>query len=144
MKNLKSIAEHSDWLEDKGNLNDSEKWLLHRKRVIFGKQPLELWQFVPCDEDGNVLEEPEPIHTYGLEPCDYEYDDNEILKYQQAEERCLFEGFTFKEETKDTYFLLKEGIYTFALTKLRPRLIESLVGMDKLTLTQTAIKQLGL
>ena len=50
----------------------------------------------------------------------------------------------FKEETKDTYFLLEEGIYTHALTKLRPRTIESLVGMDNLTLTPNAIKQLGL
>ena len=30
----------------------------------FLKQPLELWMFVPCDEDGKVFEEPEEYQKH--------------------------------------------------------------------------------
>lgn len=52
----------------------------------FLKQPLELWMFIPCDEDGNVLEE--PIETIGgVEMY--------VKRYQQAKKRCLFEGWNY-------------------------------------------------
>lgn len=40
-----------------------DSWILQKLNTIeryakFLKQPIELWMFVPCDEDGNVLEEP--------------------------------------------------------------------------------------
>lgn len=31
---------------------------------MFVKQPLELWMFIPCDEKGNVLEEPESLKGF--------------------------------------------------------------------------------
>lgn len=103
----------------------------------FLKQPLKLEMFVPCDKDGNVLEIPTKENSNNT--IDH---DNKLIDYNNSKEKVLFEGFTFKEETKDLYFLLEEGVYTHVLTKIRPRTIENLVGMDKLTLTQSAIKQL--
>lgn len=50
----------------------------------FLKQPLALWMFVPCDEDGVFLEEKKP------------FQDN-YYKFQEARERCLFEGFSEKD-----------------------------------------------
>ena len=104
------------------------------KYANFLKQPLKLEMFVPCDEDGNVLK---PVLGKNTE---YYFD----KEFKKSKEKVLFEGFTFKEETKDSYFLLEEGIYTHVLTKIFPRTIENLVGMDKLTLTESALKQLGL
>lgn len=56
----------------------------------FLKQLLELWMFVPCDDEGNVLVEPLHIELYEGDTYDIDCD-----KYQQAKERCLFIGFEF-------------------------------------------------
>jgi len=91
MKNLTSIVEHSDWL-NAFKLKDTECWRTHRKRVNFGKQPLKLWMFVPCDEDGNVLEVPK---HYGKKYTE-DITEKELILHEefvQAKERCLFEGF---------------------------------------------------
>jgi hypothetical protein len=78
----------------------------------FLKQPLELWMFVPCDLEGNVLIEPieqNPIYW--------------SKEYQQAKERVLFEGFDLRD-----YNLLM-------IQKLKT--IEDLIPHN-LTLTETA------
>lgn len=129
MKNLKSIAEHSDWLFEQ-HFRIDEKWDLHRLRVAFGKQPLELWQFVPCDEDGNVLELPKVCICADL--CLF------CKKYQKAKERCLFNGFENYINQKNTVVL---DNLIFKLEKYKT--IEDLVKYN-LQLTPTAIKQLGL
>jgi len=83
----------------------------------FLKQPLKLEMFVPCDEDGNVLEVPNS--------------DNEInnyfdlsFEYHQAKERVLFKGFNTK------YFKNFDGLT-----------IEYLVTLN-VTLTESAKKQI--
>lgn len=112
----------------------------------FLKQPLELWMFVPCDEKGNVLERPEC--SLGKEcyspPC---------VKYQQAKERCLFEGFEYVNEdfihNTIHYFIKKEDskiMWNFNNEwRFYPefKTIEDLVKYNS-KLTPTAIKQLGL
>ena len=54
-----------------------------RNYANFLKQPLELWMFVPCDENDKIM----------IEPNDYMADKGYFKKYQQAKERCLFKGF---------------------------------------------------
>ena len=124
---------------------ESEVCILDKIRnyANFIKQPLTLGMFVPCDLDGNVFEETEPIHTYGLDPADYEYNDDEVLEYQQAKERVLFDGFYFDRETKFAYILKQEKCFIFILSKRHKNDIESIINKD-LQLTPTAIKQLGL
>jgi hypothetical protein len=82
----------------------------------FLKQPLEKWMFVPCDEDGNVLED------CGLIPC-YELD-----QYRKAKERCLFES---------------ENKYCFETILLCKKNIEDITNFN-FQLTPTALKQIGL
>jgi len=53
----------------------------------FLKQSLTLGMFVPCDENGNVLEEINEDY-----PNNVEYFE-EIEQYNKAKKRCLFEGF---------------------------------------------------
>jgi len=109
------------------------------------KQPLELWMFVPCDEEGNVLEEPNGDN--------YRKDEEKLIPnfnylkykidseiYQQAKERCLFEGLYLCEDgfirAEDSYILFsKEGMIK--------ETIEDMIYYQT-TLTQTAIKKLGL
>ena len=57
----------------------------------FLKQPLTLGMFVPCDEDGNVMEEPNHFPT-GNNTLEVEVQ-NKKNQFQQAKERVLFEGF---------------------------------------------------
>lgn len=90
-----------------------------RKYANFLKQPLELGMFVPCDEDGNVLEEP-ICQEYAL------YN----KKYQKSKERCLFEGFTEQEAS-------------YIISCSDNKIIEDLVTY-KPKLTPTAQKQIGL
>jgi hypothetical protein len=61
----------------------------------FLKKPLNLGMFVPCDEEGNVLEEPLHIELY--EEDTYDFD---CLQYQQAKYRVFFVGF---ESSKSGY-----------------------------------------
>lgn len=93
----------------------------------FLKQPLELWMFVPFDDEGNVLEEPEENDLNGsFLKMQINYDKE--VKWEIAKERCLFEGF---EESK------VKDIMKFADN------IED-ISKFNLQLTETAIKQLGL
>ena len=57
----------------------------------FLKQPLNLGMFVPCDEDGDVLEKPEDYENR-LPNMMTEYND-EVYRYKQAKEKVLFKGF---------------------------------------------------
>ncbi|MBC7524824.1 MAG: hypothetical protein H7239_10330 [Flavobacterium sp.] len=103
-----------------------EAYVLIRKYAQFLKQPLELWMFVPCDSDGNVLEYKQNEYLSSLKPY-------ERQEYQQAKERCLFEKSKYGTGT------IKEILKC-------SKIIEDLITCSKLdlTLTQTAIKQLGL
>ncbi|WP_445720432.1 hypothetical protein [Flavobacterium sp.] len=56
------------------------------KYAEFLKQPLKLEMFVPCDEDGNILEEPD--QEFELTFWDYS---TKMSKYEQAKEKVLFE-----------------------------------------------------
>src|SRR3989304_5284437 len=75
--------------------------------AMFLKQPLELWMFIPCDEDGNVLVN-DNITEY-----DREMYFEEEQKYQQEKERCLFEGNFTTMKIKDYYiiYLDESAIY---------------------------------
>ena len=115
---LISITEHSDWLFNQ-HISTDEKWSLHRQRVDFGKQPLELWMFVPCSVDGDVI--PEPYN-------DEQHVIIQHLEYAEAKEKILFvwqDGFDYK------------GICEMFID------LEDIIDFD-FELTQTAIKQLGL
>ena len=139
MKNLTSIAEHSDYLSA-STYSDSEKWQLHRLRVKFGKQTLEKWMFIACDEYGNVLEFPNILdHKYsGTDVNNFKED---LQEYNQAKERCLFEGFEFKGETEFTWIFKHNNTFPIMIAK---RDIEYLNVYFKkeIKLTTTAQKQI--
>lgn len=99
----------------------------------FLKQPLELWMFVPCDEDGNVLELPTKENS--LNTIDHE---SKMMDYREAKERCLFEGFSY-----DGFKYVERLNYCINIKNIERMTIEELVKRN-LQLTKTALKQIGL
>lgn len=97
-----------------------------RNYASFLKQPLTLGMFVPCGEDGNVLDLPE-FYKHNLSSKEY------IKKeqYREAKDRVLFE---FEENHID--------VFKYHIS--RNRTVEYLANFNQLELTPTAIKQLGL
>lgn len=100
----------------------------------FLEQPLALWMFVPCGDDGNPFEED------GTDTDGYVLDDVMFKEYQQAKERCLFEGFELiKTENPEVDGLLLYGEETIYPEDFNT--IEDLVKYSP-TLTQSAINQI--
>ncbi|WP_276679700.1 hypothetical protein [Empedobacter brevis] len=125
-------------LKDK---TDSEYRRLRDNFDHFLDQSLHLGMLVPCDEEGNILEEPK-----GWNDEDCKLDDCcnvcKCEQYKQAKERVLFEGFEFKNDlifnASNQTFIDEEIIFNLEN-------IENLINYyDDLTLTKTAIKQIGL
>lgn len=107
------VLEHFELLE---NVPTQEEAIRHinivKRYAEFLKQSLKLEMFVPCDEDGNIMEEPKKTN-YQVDvntKCSgwkYLYDSNDKLigyyddrkwkedfvKFKQAKEKVLFEGF---------------------------------------------------
>ena len=93
----------------------------------FIKQPLALWMFVPCDEDGNVI--PDKENHFTRKELDY---------WEQVEERCLFEGF----EMDNSFVTHKShNSFFYPISFLHEQTIEGLVKYN-LELTTTAQKEI--
>lgn len=142
------------------------------KYAKFLNQELKIEMFVPFDEDGNVLKEPKKefykidsggYYLYNTEDKAIGYYnkpqfDKDLLKYEQAKEKVLFDGFEIGKFTgsKDNHFdyignkklelilFIKDvGISNWLIDYNKLKAIEDLIK-HKLTLTENAIKQLGL
>lgn len=93
----------------------------------FLSMPLTLGMFVPTDEDGNVLEEPEKI--FGLH---WKNED-----YNKAVENVVFKGFTNKN-IRD-YIVISYGNRIVWISWNKEKKVQDLLYLKNLTLTQSAI-----
>ena len=126
----------------------------------FLKQLLKLEMFVPCDENGNVLEEPKRWNDYLQFPDSFDGNKEwgELYNYELAQERVMFKGFVFEESQKEALknnTQLSVSIYTENSFYITHRLngkwhtwfslktVEDLIKC-KIELSKTAIKQIGL
>lgn len=112
----------------------------------FLKQPLNLGMFFPCDEDGNVLKEPNPKEIYPAPTAEEEIDFLDCLEqYQQAKEKVLFEGIEFERISGVNFIKINEDTFAFHdfNIKFKNLTVEFLVQYN-LQLTKSAIKQIGL
>jgi len=111
----------------------------HENYANFLKQPLSIEMFVPCklvDGVWVVLEEPN-INNYCPNTIDSQNYCDDKKEYQQAKERCLFEGFTFEHTS-----VVKYENYVFSI---KDKTIENLIRIYCYPkLTATALKQIGL
>jgi hypothetical protein len=128
--------------KDPANIKKYDYVLRTTAYAKFLKQPLELWMFVPCGEDGNVLEEKSIFNTTDE---DYIFDSESFNKYQQAKERCLFDGFEhIKDDYKSIFSRIRwEGNREILIQYFKEMNIENLIRHN-LTLTPAALKQIGL
>ena len=145
---LRSISDHSDLLEETKILDKIDKWKLHRLRVAFGRQILNISFFVPAkfvDGEGVVLELP----IFKGDSSSHWLDNQEYLL---AKSNVLFEGFeieqdSFNNDPKELY-IKKDKIkfgwnYNNTNWNFYFKTIEDLLKYE-LTLTATAKKQIGL
>ena len=114
------------------------------KYANFLKIPLKLEMFVPCDEDGNVLEEPKIEEEYVDEHttqifAQYQYD------LDKAKEKVLFEGIEFRKNGGVNFLTIKEDTFAFFdfNVKFKNLTIEYLIQYD-LQLIENAVKQIGI
>lgn len=123
----------------------------------FLKQPLTLGMFVPVDDYGVVLEEPNEKEQEGT-PFEKPFTPSkEYLTYQKAKGKVLFEGFECmhlgfstiviqREENVDDRFISIDFYRThkvFEIKGIEHKTIDDLINYD-LKLTESAIKQIGL
>ena len=112
-------------------------WDKVKKYANLLKQPLQKWMFVPCGEDGGVLD-----------AFVHHVDGVFSREYQQAKERCLFEGFELERKSKfSTWIQNKEKTIIFTdigKVNIDGKLVETIEDLIKhnLTLTATALKQI--
>lgn len=83
-----------------------------KKYAEFLKQPLTPGMFVPVDEAGNVLEEPEHFKEWheAYKKCFiHEYEGLIMFKYLQAKEKVMFEGFQIENMGLGSMVIRKNG-----------------------------------
>lgn len=130
---------------------DIDDWSLNCFSVIenyakFLKQPLQLGFFVPCDENGNVLEEPKRWNDYLQFPDSFDGNKEwgELYNYELAIERVLFKGL-YWEGNYVIGNMPDEMIYVdeeFCQDMTIEDFFNTIIS--KIELTETAIKQIGL
>lgn len=128
------VLEQLKWIKDNNKVEKEHDFTDHialerlENYVNFLRTPLELGLFIACDEDGNVLDKP---YTYAEQVLGMVEDRRRAeigyeFKYQQAKEKCIFEGISNNDAK----------IYVSSNWK-----IENLIGK---TLTENKSKELGL
>jgi hypothetical protein len=119
-------------------------WKKTEKYANFLKQPLKLGMFLPCDENDVPLVEPE-IRKNSTDALNFT---PRMIRYQQAKDRVLFDGFELCERNPNLPCLVlkKELVFDdihFVIDHLLEYKIEDLV-QHNLTLTPNALKQFEL
>ena len=121
----------------KSALEYEESYKMIRSYANFLKQPLKLEMFFPCDDDGNILEEPK-IFDYFDDGFNFEFNqkhfkDVVLEEYYNAKEKVLFENIPIAQA--------KWLVNSFST-------IESLSDISNtitpIYLNNNAIKQIGL
>jgi hypothetical protein len=132
MKTLKSTTDFV--LEVENNFDNSkynqnywyEKIVNHAKTL---KLKPELWMFVPTDENGNILEEPQMYERkLGFDEVDYEYDETEVKQYQTALSKVWFKGWQYDgKEDGFVYFKNNNKLLIFDIEKNTIEFIENIL-----------------
>ena len=137
MMNLTSSKDFGKLLKDK---SDSEYRRLRENFDNFLEKPLKLGYFIPCDEEGDILEEPTNYEKRLLNMMT-EYND-EVYTYYQAKAKVLFEGFEYDKEND---WVTYNEFARFFVSELQNGKVEDLFKLikDEITLTETSKKEIG-
>ena len=135
--NLISSKDFRKFLTEK---SDSEYRRLRENFDNFLEKPLKLGYFIPCDEEGDILEEPTNYEKRLLNMMT-EYND-EVYTYYQAKAKVLFEGFEYDKEND---WVTYNEFARFFVSELQNGKVEDLHELitEKPKLTETAKKEIG-
>ena len=127
------------------SVSDSDYRRLRDNYDALLKQPLQLGFFVPCDENGNVLEEPKRWNDYLQFPDSFDGNKEwgELYNYELAKERVLFKGFEHYLFMQADNIKHNKSRNCFSFPNYNDVIIEDLISLE-VELTPTAIKQIGL
>jgi len=113
----------------------------------FLKQKIELWMFFPCKLVEGIwvlLEEPKENDLCGSF-LDMQTGFHDEKEYQEAKERCLFEGFKIIDKGNFYFIEKKDSLLWYRLLKKNSKAtIEDLLKFSNVELTPTARIQIGL
>ena len=142
---LISTTEFVKLVENKDGYFPHERYTLICNYANFNLLKPELWMFIPCDEEGNVLEEPkiEGKITW----CDKCEELNpEYGTWYKAQSKVLFKGWKYElnEEWDQPAIVNSTHSIILGNTVGGYKTIEKLASKVKLELTETALKQIGL
>jgi len=150
MKNLISMTDFVVIESEKTTVHNVEiQFKLIYDYAKFLQQPLELWMFVPCDEKGNVLKFDYPQNKVFDEIAQIAFE----KQYQQAKERCLFEGFFNTTQSSQYNMYIENGMQSVFYKSKNSDVLKKIIGMvivedlikdTPVKLTPTAQKQFEL
>lgn len=113
------LGDYIDELYPSENMYNVNNMIKVVERRAFEKRPIELGQFIRCDLDGNVLEEPDHYNRF-LELDDHRNDlttlgvPKEYLEYKEAESRILFEGnWVYTEHQTDLNVITDKHLFRY-------------------------------
>lgn len=137
------VKEQSQYV--KSDISAGQSWDNTYRYANFLSQPLELWMFVPAI-DGEVLDNPKYLKDFGyydINRYDYmEWDKEEYKKdlaeYNQAKERCLFEGFEYYN--KNCAIHIQTGNYVDEEFCERYTIEDLLIFFNNITISPAALK----
>lgn len=121
-----------------GEIAEKEALMIPVRYAKFLSQPLTLYMFVPCDDEGNVLEEPKITQIAKFQTPTKSFEDYQRI-YNEAKSKVLFEGFKMCDRGDKTCIMTD----SFHLNEFmwKNKTIETLVRYE-LTLSATALKQI--
>ena len=131
---MKQLIKMSDYVLDKQRFKEDSDIAIFNvtNYANFLNQPLELGMFVPCDDNGNVLEDiigNGMIHNYS----------EKVKQYEQAKDKVLFDGFDIYSNGD-----LHNAFVTFESSRLEIMNVENLITDFQYSfyLTPNAIKRI--
>lgn len=141
---LISMTDYVVHCRKRNDLDNVRRFWACERYAQFLKTPLDLGMFVPCDENGNVLEE--PISTYytpefGIQKHPQECFEEDLNAYNKAKERVIFEGWVCISEWYGGHLIARDLEGTDQFCTLDYDNIEQFIRDYNTTLTQNAIKK---
>lgn len=158
MKNLISMTDFVVIESEKTTVHNVEsQFKLIYDYAKFLQQLLEIWMFVPCklvDGIWVVLEFPNRTDKQWRDGADMKDEFYEtVSEYQQAKERCLFEGFFNTTQSSQYNMYIENGMQSVFYKSKNSDVLKKIIGMvivedlikdTPVKLTPTAQKQFEL
>ena len=134
---LQSMTDFVLEIKVKSNKSSDFSFMMDYSKIFnyaeFLIQPLQLGMFVPCDENGNVLD-----------PSDVFKSCEKGFLYGKAKERVLFKGFEYIKTDHNFYIFNKAELIRLDQSHFHGTVTIEYISAKNVELTESAIKQIGL